>query len=59
MLHGRYNNPTTKEATITIEATTITRVRMITMVGRIGTKTPKVLTRRKKRRKNPRTRMCT
>ena len=51
--------PTTKEATITIEATTVTRVRMITMVRRIGTKTPKVLTRRKKRRKNPRTRTCT
>ena len=47
---------------ITKEATTkpiITKVRMITMVRRIGTKTPKVLTRRKKIRKNPRTRTCT
>ena len=43
--------PATKEATITIEATTVTRVRMITMVRRTGIKTPKVLTRRKKRRK--------
>ena len=51
--------PTTKEATITIEVTTIRRVRMITMVRRIGIKTPKVHTRRKKIRKNPRTRTCT
>ena len=48
--------PTTKEATT---KTIITRVRMTTMVRRIGIKTPKVLTRRKKRRKNPRTRSCT
>ena len=51
--------PTTKEATITIEVTITKRVRMITMVRRIGIKTPKVLTRRKKIRKNPRTRTCT
>ena len=37
----------------------IIKVKMITMVRRIGTKTPRVLTRRKKIRKNPRTRMCT
>ena len=48
--------PITKEAT-TKEITI--KVRLITMVRRIGTKTPKVLTRRKKIRKNPRTRMCT
>ena len=51
--------PTTKEATITIEVMTIVRVRTITMVRRIGIKTPKGLTRRKKIRKNPRTRTCT
>ena len=47
--------------TITKEGTTkvITRVKMITMGRRIGTRTPKVLTRRKRIRKNPRTRMCT
>ena len=46
--------------TITKEVTTkvIIRVRMITMVRRIGTKTPRVLTRRRIR-KSPRTRMCT
>ena len=43
--------PTTKEATITIEATTVTRVRTTTMVKRIGTKTPKVLTRKKEEKK--------
>ena len=48
--------------TITKEVTTkliIIKVKMITMVRRIGTKTPKALTRRRMKRKNPRTRMCT
>ena len=47
--------------TITKEVTTraIMKVKMITMVRRIGTRTPRVLTRRRMIRKNPRTRMCT
>ena len=48
--------PTTKEATTKV---IVTKVRMITMVRRIGIRTPKVPTRRKKIRKNPRTRTCT
>ena len=52
---GRYNNNITKEVTIKV----IIKVKMITMVRRIGTKTTKVLTRRRRIRKNPRTRTCT
>ena len=46
--------------TITKEVTTkaIIKVKMITMVRRIGTKTPRVLTKRRRIRKSPRTRMC-
>ena len=47
--------------TTTKEVTTkaIIKVKMTTMVRRIGTKTPKVLTKRRRIRKSPRTRMCT
>ena len=44
----------TKEVII---KTTI-KVKMITMVRRIGTRTPRVITKRRMIRKSPRTRMC-
>ena len=53
--HGRYNNNNYKRGYTKV----IIRAKMSTMVRRIGTRTPRVLTRRRMRRKNPRTRMCT
>ena len=46
--------------TITKEVTTkaIIKVKMSIMVRRIGTRTPRVLTKRRMIRKSPRTRMC-
>ena len=46
--------------TITKEVTTkaIIKVKMNIMVRRIGTRTPRVLTKRRMIRKSPRTRMC-
>ena len=47
--------------TIRREVTTkaIIKVKTSIMVRRIGIRTPRVLTRRRMKRKNPRTRMCT
>ena len=51
------NTQTTTTRVVTTKITT--EIKMDTMVRRIGTKTPRVLTRRKMTRKNPRTRMST
>ena len=45
------------QTTITRVVTTKITIKMDTMVRRIGTNTPRVLTRRRMTRKNPRTRM--
>ena len=45
------------QMTTTRVVTTKITIKIDTMVRRIGTKTPSVLTRRKMTRKNPRTRM--
>ena len=47
------STPTTTTRVVTTKITT----KMDTTVRRIGTKTPRVLTRRRMTRKNPRTRM--
>ena len=55
MKYHEEDTTTTKEVT---KITTI-RIKMDIMVRRIGTKTPRVPTRRRMTRKNPRTRMST
>ena len=49
------NTQTTTTRVVTTKITT--EIKMDTMVRRIGTKTPRALTRRRMTRKNPRTRM--
>ena len=49
------NTPTTTTRVVTTRITT--GIKMDTMARRIGTKTPRVPTRRRMTRKNPRTRM--
>ena len=51
------NTPTTTTKGVTKKITT--GIKMVVMVRRIGTKTPRIPTKRKMTRKNPRTRMST
>ena len=53
--HGRYNSNNYKGG----YSKSNYKVKTTTIVRRIGTKTPKVPTKRQRIRKNPRTRMCT
>ena len=55
MKYHEEDTTTTKEVT----KTTTIRIKMDITVRRIGTKTPRVPTRRRMTRKNPRTRMST
>ena len=57
MKYHEENTPTTTTRVVTTKITI--GIKMDTTVKRIGTKTPKVPTRRKMTRKNPRTRMST
>ena len=55
----KYHEGDTTTTTTEVVTTKITiKVRLNIMVRRIGTRTPRVLTKRRKIRKNPRTRMC-
>ena len=53
-----HEGDTTTTITREVIIKTTIKVKMITMVRRIGTRTPRVLTKRRMIRKSPRTRMC-
>ena len=54
----KYHEGDTTTITKEVIIKTTIKVKMITMVRRIGTRTPRVLTKRRMIRKSPRTRMC-
>ena len=54
-----HEEDTTTTVTKEVIIKTTIKVKMITMVRRIGTKPTRVLTKRRMIRKSPRTRMCT